>query len=437
MNRRLVSACICCFLALVGAGCAKTASEPVTITVNYPSAQTFYKLYGYAFEEKYPDITVQVVQDNLMDSSSPPSTDVVYMNSLPLLEQRVQQGDLLLLSPIAQKNHFKVNTLSPIALSLLQSAASGQLYGLAPTFHSDALFYNKKLFERYNIQFPQDQMSWEEVLELAERFPHQTDEGTPLYGMQMNYYKNVTLNYILEMGTTEGLSYIDTSTLKVTMNTKKWERIWNIAVKAFQSGTIYTKDESEDAASMSNPPFYMEEAAMTKASFLTAYNFEPFSKYPNGRTIDWGMVTVPVDPNNPTVSHNYSIYDIYGIATSTEHQEAAWKLIEFIVNDSRNNRYLAQENVNRGLPANLDYIRPIEGHDLSPLYRLKPATERVNPYLVVDASILDAFADVAQQLLNDVIAGKMTVEQALAEVDIKGQLAVDAAGQKLSTASEQ
>jgi len=432
LRRLLASACVLGFLLAIGSGCTQPANEPVTITVNYPSAQQFYQLYGYAFEDAYPHISVQVVQDDLADADSPPTTDVVYMNSRPLYKQRVEQGDLQLLTQHIRRDGYDEDTLSPVVLGLLRSATGGEWYGLTATFHSDALYYNKKLFAQYNVPIPRDQMSWAEVLELAQRFPRKNEAGADLYGLHMNFYKNVTLNYILDMGKTESLAYFDPKTLKVTMNTPRWLRIWDVAVQAFRSGSIYDQEEGTDAESMLNPPFYMEQAAMTKASHLTAYNFEPFSKYPNGRTIDWGMVTVPVDPANPTQSHSYSIYDIYGVSASSANQQAAWELIKFIVNDSENSRYLAQTKLNRGIPANLEYVKHIPGHDLSPLYRLSPATEPENPYLLVDASILDAFTDVAQQILNEAIAGAITVEQALIDVERKGQAAVDSAKMKLS-----
>ncbi|CAM3650277.1 ABC transporter substrate-binding protein [Cohnella lubricantis] len=430
--RKLVTAIMVCSLSLIGSGCSRPQPEPVTITVNYPSSQQFYKMYGYAFEEAHPNITVQVVPDLMKGTDSPPSTDVVYMNSQPLFEQRIERGELIRLDSLIRQSKFQIDSMTPIVTSMLKSAGNGELYGLAATFQSDALFYNKRLFNEYQVPYPHDQMSWDEVLELAERFPHQNNDGMPLYGMQMNFYKNVSFNYILDMGATEGLSYIDPNTLKITMNTEKWERIWNVAVSAFQSGSIYDKGEDAAEESVGHPPFYMEQAAMTKASFITAYNFEPFSQYQDGRTIEWGVVTVPVDPSNSTLSHSYSIFDIYGISSSASHQQEAWELIQFIAGDSKNNHYLTQANVGRGLPVNLDDMKPIPGHDLSPLYRLLPADEPVNPYLLMDASILDSFADAAQQILDEAIAGEITIEEALERVEREGQSAVDEARNKLT-----
>ncbi|MDG0873339.1 extracellular solute-binding protein [Paenibacillus thiaminolyticus] len=50
------------------------------------------------------------------------------------------------------------------------------MYGLSPTFVSSAVYYNKDLFEQYGVTPPQDKMTWEQLLDLAARFPV---EGSP------------------------------------------------------------------------------------------------------------------------------------------------------------------------------------------------------------------------------------------------------------------
>ncbi|MED4956901.1 hypothetical protein ABEO75_09425 [Paenibacillus macerans] len=47
--------------------------------------------------------------------------------------------------------------------------------------------------------------------------------------------------------------------------------------------------------------------------------------------------------------------------------------------------------------------------------------------LQVDAEILDAFQDAAQGVLDKVLQNEITLDEALAEVEVKGQEAVDTA----------
>ena len=405
-------------------GCSQRAPEPVTITIQYPSVQAFYKRYGHAFESQYPHITVQVVQDSMKQPDTAPDADVLIMDSLSLYRKRIEQGSLKDLAPFMKRDGFPPDTFSSVVTDLLRHASpDGNLYGMAPTFSSDALYYDKALFRAYGVPEPRNRMTWPEVLQLAMRFPGATHDGKPLYGLQMNFHKNVTLNILLEAGRSEGLSCIHPETYRVTMNTDAWKAVWSDTIEAFRSGAIHV--QGEEGGGPAHPPFYRGEAAMMVGSFIHAYNFELFSQFPDGREIDWGMVTAPVSRHHPDHSAFYSIYEIYGVSAHSNHPEEAWALVKFIAADTENNRYLAKTEPNRGLPALTDAIQPVPPHDLSPLYMLEADTTSMNPYLLIDAEVLDAFQDVAQQLLDQTIRGELTIEEALVQVERQGQQAVN------------
>jgi hypothetical protein len=71
---------------------------------------------------------------------------------------------------IEQDSEFSLEGILPGAIQKMRSMGDGKLYDLAPTFSSDAIFYNKKLFEEYGVPLPQDGMIWNDLLLLAERF---------------------------------------------------------------------------------------------------------------------------------------------------------------------------------------------------------------------------------------------------------------------------
>jgi ABC-type glycerol-3-phosphate transport system substrate-binding protein len=429
---RLKAICILItgMLCLVS-GCAAPEPEPLTLTVRYPSVQSFYKRYGYAFEDKYPHITVQVVQDPMEQTDDAPGADVVFMHSLPLYSKRIEEGRLKDLTPLMKRDGFPPDTFSPAVLDLLRHASpDGNLYGLAPAYSSDALYYNKSLFRLYGVPEPRNRMTWSEVFELAGRFPKTTDSGKPLYGFQMNFYKNVALNILLEVGKTEGLSYIDPATYRITMNTEGWRSVWFETVEAFRSGAIRDTGEGEEEG-IAFSPFFRGEAAMMVGSFMDAYNFDVLSRFPDGSVIDWGMVTVPVSRRHPDLSSAYALHEIYGVSADASHPEEAWELVKFIAADAGNNRFLARNEPNRGLPALTDAIQPVPPHDLTPLYMLEANTAAIIPYLLVDATVSDAFQDVAQKLLDQAIQEEITIEEALEQAELQGQQAVNEALRRL------
>lgn len=77
------------------------------------------------------------------------------------------------------------------------------------------------------------------------------------------------------------------------------------------------------------------------------------------------------------------------------------------------------------MPAVTEYVHPVTGHDLSPLYSLQANPDYIDPYTQVDANVLDAFQSAAQSVLDRLLQNELTLEEALAEAELRGQEAVD------------
>lgn len=410
-------------------GCQRPSQhKPITIKVSYPSAQQFYKMFGHAFQKSHPHLDVQVIQDEpgVENGSFNTEADVIYINGMNQYKAAIEQGQLRQIPPPLIHPSTNDGELSPIVTTLLSSASQdGHYYALAPTFHSEALYFNKRLFDEYNVPYPYDGMSWGDVFVLARSFPAEDKEGDRLYGIQMNYSQNVTMNYILKVGETENLSYLDSETMIVTMNTERWKSVWSSAVEAFRAGAVY--DQGEELDSMKHPAFLTENAAMTVSSNVLAYNFEPFSHFEDRTRMEWGIVSTPVDPLNRDTSNFYEIFDFFGVSSASEHPEEALELVRFIAGDSLNSRLLAQKQPNYGLPAVITYVHPVGEQDLSPLYSLQANPNYIDLYDKVDANVLDAFQSAAQSVLDRLLADELTLEEALKETKLRGQEAVDAA----------
>lgn len=410
---------------LAVSGCARgDIQEPITLTVNFPSAKQFYQIYGHDFEDKYRNITIKVIEQDLSDGSIKPSSDVLYIDQLSLYNRLVEEGQLLNLEQRIRDENYPLTDLSPVVADSLRSEMDGQLYALSPSFISYALYYNKDLFTQYGIPFPQNRMSWEEVLELARRFPKQNKDGEPLYGFKTNYYMNIPFSLILRIGQTEGLTFIDPRTLQVNMHSQEWKTIIHTVVDAFRDGAIY--DKSEDPTGEIEPaPILTGNAAMEIQSYATAYNFDSYSKFVGGQSIDWDLVTVPVASRIRDQSDYYEVSEIFGISAKTEHEAEAWKLIEYMTSDTQKMEVNLQNQVFSGLPAKTDLIPNIDGHDLSPLYVLQPILKSNNPYDYVDYQIINVFKDIGQSVVQEVIEDKISIDEAISKIENEGQQAIN------------
>lgn len=100
-------------------------------------------------------------------------------------------------------------------------------------------------------------MTWEEILKLSAKFPTKGNKDTRIWGL---HYPLDNYTYLInDIATSEGLTRYNPDTLKVTMNTAAWKRVFSMAITAIKSNTI----EGSNKSGYDVDPFLMGRAAMT------------------------------------------------------------------------------------------------------------------------------------------------------------------------------
>lgn len=418
-------------LTLLISGCNHTANkDPIVVTINFPSYDLFYSKIGYAFEQKYPHIKIEVIESKL-DQSTEASTDIIFMNSIKKYHEMIEHNQLAPLSTFIQKDRDLFQSLSKVVTTSL-TLNGGEIYGLAPTFMSSGLYYNIDLFQQYNVPLPHNQMTWSELYELANQFPNEQTDGSRLYGFTSSYYKEVPINLILRMGETEGLSYIDPQTKKITINTPKWIEIGKTVLNAIEKNSIFNESEAAHDEN-SEDPIITGQSAMQIASYAAAINFELYNQQQQGAVPQWGVVTAPINSLTPEYSDSYRLDEIYGINALTQNKEVAWTFIKFIETDPDYNSNVLNVLWQYGIPANESYRQDVSEIDLSPLYSLLPQQVAYGSYESVNHEIINAFKTEAQSIIDEYLNGLLTIEQCFAKIEENGQFVVNTTEAQLSS----
>lgn len=420
-NKSIILVIICMLLL---SGCMlSVAKETITISVEHPSSALFYKQYGDAFTQKYPHIRINVVTQSEAAVGTD-DVDLRFMSGLGQYKELSKNKKLLNIETFREKEASFFENISPVILNSLRNQSESGLYGLAPSFISYAIYYNKDLFNQYGVPFPKNQMTWSEIWDLAKHFTLHSENEKKIYGFKSNYYENIGISLIWRSGQTEGLSFIDPRTLKISMNSESWKAIWTQVIDAIKVKAIYDIPEKTDGDFVP-APILTGETAMEIQSHAAAYNFESYAQMYGKQQVNWGMVTVPVNSSNPAYSDYYQFEEIYGISATSKHKEEAWQLIKFITTrDLQNESY-------SGIPAQINLLKTIKEHDLSPLYTLKPIQQSNNPYEVIDDKILAALKEIGQQIVDDAVKGKITIDEALKQFEEKGQQTIIEIKEKL------
>lgn len=448
-----VSISICLMLAILSACTFSTDKDLVlpplkfgqaaTIKVTYWDEEAFYRDYGNLFLNEFPNITVEVVSTQgingngkdpveemkkLVEKEQP---DVLLLGPREFAEL-VKDNVLYELDPVLRQDDFDLSPIVPGLIELIKKEGDGKLYGLSPYFNSTALYYNKDLFEKYNIPFPRDGMSWEEVLQLAKRFPTDGEEHERVYGF--SEFGGEPTNLFYRIGDTYGLSYVDSDGRKVNMQTDSWRNAADLAVQFLASNTVYRKPQdnpgninilqygerlsadlflSGRVGMRIDGSYYMNDLKDAEAMNITKF--------------EWDMATIPVEPTNPTEGDSFFISSVFAINASSPNLRAAWEFVKFVNSDKL--AKITSRSPVYGLPARIEYIQNDEGKHVEAFYSLKPRSSG-SDFSNVPPSFAGPFFEIVKNEVYKAAEGTVTVNEMLNAIQSEGQALLDQAWQE-------
>ncbi|MFL1674733.1 ABC transporter substrate-binding protein [Paenibacillus dendritiformis] len=407
------------------------------------SEALFYEEYGNPFHMKYPNIQFEVVsiQEIFQDMSQlslsyqeafgrfveKHKPDFI-MCEYGQFEQLIQEDKLYNLDAIIAEETFDLDGYLPGVIDVLRETGGGSVYGLAPTLDTAAVFYNAELFRAHHIEPPRNKMTWQELFELSERFAAIDSGEERLYGLSEQHASPVTLFY--EIAETSSLRLIDAKGEKVIFNTEGWKEVLEMVSGAIRSHALHAptpKPDSDTPVSMlTDSPFFRGKAAMVIGNFFFFTDLRDRPQYDkDAQKIDWGVVTVPVDPQFPDVSPHIRPATIFAIPADSPNKRAAWEFVKH-VNDPEKAKKESR-TLGRGLPARSEFFTEVDGKNVEALYMLKPKGKWGlwgESARNIPSSFLPSMYDLLEREFMAVADGKKTVEEAAASIEREGNEAL-------------
>ena len=323
--------------ALIMSGCSLTGGgadagdQKSTLKIMYYDERSFYDQYGTLYSALHPNVELTVVSNQnytnepvkdpdaelqkFIDKENP---DVLILGN-DQLTKFAKDGKLLELDGMIAEKDYHQETLIPGLVDYMKQLGDGKVYGLSPSFYSQAIFYNKDLFAKYGIPLPQDKMSWEQLFQLAQRFPTDGAKDKRVYGLNLGYNTDA---YQLgsTIGASQNLAMFNASSGQVTVNTPSWKKVFQTAVDALKSGSLYVEDPNGNSGSttyedyMLRDPFLAGRLAMKfESTYMLDQIKEAQTRLKDKVVQNWDLVTVPVDPQNPDGSTNMNFGQIFAI----------------------------------------------------------------------------------------------------------------------------
>ncbi|MFD0675940.1 MULTISPECIES: ABC transporter substrate-binding protein [unclassified Paenibacillus] len=437
---KYVSAAVLTAVVMLSSGCdqkPQQASSPKgVLKIAFGSEESFQHMYADYFIAKFPELEVQIIptQDiygqgkdplkeymKLVDEQRP---DLLFTNSFDY-DKLASTGRLYDLSPLVAKDHFDIENLLPAAVDYLKIKGQGKLYGLAPSFSSSVMFYNKDLFDRYQIPYPTDRMTWEDMFRLAARFPADGSKAERIYGFHMGYMKSPQ-DFADYIGQTQGLSLVDAEGKKLLINTEAWKRIYTMVIEGYKSGMLQWTYSPEDKTRFDKEDVEAEDLFSAGRSAMTISNIGQISGLKQrGATFAWSMTSTPsADPNHKR-SPNFYLYPIFSINAQAENVTNAWEVVKFF-NSAEAARIEAKTSVE--LPVRKAFAKEMDGHSLEPFYQISyDETTQASYNESIPRSFGEAYRKVSLQQVSAMMKGEVSVDKGLQQLQEQGQLALDEA----------
>ncbi len=429
------------------AGCA--GSEPTgkphpktTLKVLFSDEDYFFGQYGDLYAMKNGNVNIEVVDtqglrnnlegrtyDEALDELIKQERPDILMLRTDVFERYAGAGKLAELDPLLGKDNYSMNDMLPGLVDALRELGGGKLYGLPAFFYGSAVYYNKDLFEKYGIEPPHEGMTWQEIVDLARRFPVDGEESERVYGYGEEY--SMSFEYLLLMfSQAEGLTYVNPDTMKVTIDTDAWKKVYELALSAYHSGAFYgAVDEDRPymitaKESMLRDPFIMGRAAMTVNSsrFLQQLK-EAEEMIKDYAPFEVGIVPGPADPADRETTREISLGDITAISANSANPEAAWEFFRFLHSDELaaiKSKTLFSLTSRRD--DNMDY----KGINLDAFYALKPKLNRSNTGMKqLPKSFSSEFQSIRSREAERLLNKEKSLEEVLRTMQSEGQALLD------------
>lgn len=390
-----------------------------SIKVLYPGGEDwFMRAYGELFLTKYPNVEITVIDyplkgvDEVVEQDKP---DVLALR-FPDYERFVQEDKLYDLNAMITNDSFDLEKMHPDIIDFLRQRGEGKLYGLPPTFSNKATFYNKDLFDKYQIPYPEDRMTWEEIIQLAQRFP--VDEG--ISGLYLQDFSFM----VSEMALSRGISRQNAAAKKVTMDTESFVNVFETALKAYQSKAVL----SPELGGSDYDPFIMGKSAMTVNYFYYINNAIGWAQRDLGSTfqLNWELASGPGDDADRTTTSSLFFTNIFTVnaGAGPDQIQAAWELVKFV--NSEEAAKLKSKTAGFDPSTRTEHIYNPDGKRIEAFYDQKPNLKDMS---VDYSSLPEGFSSKLDNIINAegkaVLAGLKTLDEAIADIQARGQSEMD------------
>lgn len=294
--------------------------KPVTLKFNYAWEDEFIEDIKEPVEEKFPHITLEFddtaldeVEEEIARGNIP---DIFYLSGadqVTMLDEYELAYDL---TELIEKNDFDLSAISEPHIEVVEKWSDGGMNFLPYVRRWNVLYYNKDVFDRFGVDYPEDGMSWKEITKLARDVTGEID-GTEYRGIDISsadgMLEQLNVNHV-DPETDESLYAKDD-------NFDKYLRL--VEEIASIPGVVPEDEEVDWGAFIGD-----QNVAMVPLFDIHIW----LSGVEDDTGMNWDMVSYPTweeHPERGTLANAGGL----SISSTSEHKDAAFQVLEYLLSE--------------------------------------------------------------------------------------------------------
>jgi len=278
------------------------------------------------FRREHPEIEVEVEHAPSFGyaeklriqflGGNPP--DVMYL-SQEFVEDFARQDYLLDLTPLEARDRAELDPGDFYPEVYERFRHQGKLYGISKDFATLVLYYNKDLFQKWDVPYPRPGWTWEDFLTTAKALSREGD-----YGFLLETWNEELFPWIWQAGgevaSEDPAEWLlgQPEQLEASAEALQFLRdlIW---VHKVSPGPSVTRDQGGNAL------FVRGQVAMCTYGRWACMEFKDLDRF------DWDVIELPRHKRQATSTFAVS----YAIAAQSKRSEQAWTLIKFLTSKAQ------------------------------------------------------------------------------------------------------
>lgn len=305
-------------------------SEPITLKMNdWRGEETFLEEFKEPIENEFPNVTIehtpimpykssleeQFAEGVVLDILLAP--DIRY---LPVYNEVELAYDI---TEFVEMYQFDIDRYDQNFLDIVRSySQDGELWGLPYMQNKAALHYNKGIFDLFGVEYPTDDMTYDEIIELAKLVTGVRD-GTYYTGMVMPSADRYLFPPL-------GLTLLDPETDEPRyLKDRAFQEVFETYKEVHELQEESTAPHGDNAY----PKFITDQTLAMIPMYFLGLDWTGLLEAQDGG-LDWDIVTFPKWEGQGDVAAFADGYWL-GISAYSDYKPQVYKIIEFLVSEEQ------------------------------------------------------------------------------------------------------